>query len=278
MRLRPSQSDDLSEKWLLLEPDQHPQEAHEAFAEDVAAAMLLARAHPDGVRVVTHLLVTVEESDASLERLSKLTAGSNWQDVRVELPQLFTLPTCLAAARGNVRSLQLLLERGALIHWPGAEGIDWEDEVKFNGDWVAYTGVYPSPLVEAARRAALADHTAPEMISALGLLEEHGADPLAEDPLCGRNALEEVIAVIDGVGADTWLLGTDAVELWVPVLRRWCEKDPAFKQAIEEKALDDADAVLEDVGLAERLRAAWLEQALNQTLPSAASTYRGPRL
>ena len=79
----------------MLEPDQHPQEAHEAFAEDVAAAMFAARAHPDGVRVVTHLLVTVEESDASLERFS------HWQDVRVELPQLFALPTGLAATNRN---------------------------------------------------------------------------------------------------------------------------------------------------------------------------------
>lgn len=99
MTLRPSQSTEPAERWLLLEPDQHPQEAHEAFAEDVAAAMLAARAHPDGIRVVTHLLVTVEESDASLERLKKLTTGSHWQDVRVELPQLFALPTGLAATK-----------------------------------------------------------------------------------------------------------------------------------------------------------------------------------
>lgn len=278
MTLRPSQSTEPAERWLLLEPDQHPQEAHEAFAEDVAAAMLAARAHPDGIRVVTHLLVTVEESDASLERLKKLTTGSHWQDVRVELPQLFALPTSLAATRGNVRSLQLLLERGALVAWPETTGPDWDDQEKIGGGFVAYTGVYPSALVEAARRAALADVTFPEMFAAMALLEDHGADPLKDDPACGRNAVEEVVRIIDAIGPSEWLVGTDALEAWVPIWDRWCKKSPALKRAIQEKALEDAEGVLEDVGLADRLRSVWLEQSLDHTLPPSALASRGPRL
>ena len=278
MPLRPSQSTEPAEQWLLLEPDLHPQEAHEAFAEDVAAAMLSARAHPDGIRVVAHLLVTVEESDASLERLKKLTSGSNWQDVRVELPQLFALPTGLAATRGNVRSLQLLLERGALIAWPQTGTPDWDDHEQIGGDIVAYTGVYPSALVEASRRAALADVVYPDMFAAMELLEAQGADPLAADPACGRNAMDEVLRLIDAIGPSDWPSDATALEQWVPVWCRWCEKSPALKQSIQEKTLEDVHAVLEDVGLADRLRSVWLEQSLDQTLPPSTLASRGPRL
>ena len=55
-------------------------------------------------------------------------------------------------------------------------------------------------------------------------------------------------------------------------------EEPKVMNTDQEKALEDAEGVLEDVGLADRLRSVWLEQSLDHTLPPSALASRGPRL
>ena len=124
-------------------------EEHQRFSHSA-----LNRAEETGMALTPRLAMLWEnllrfpaDTEEVLDQLDRTTRASDWQETRLELPQLHVLPTGLAAARGRVKSLELLVARGALVSWPDEEELE---QIKLTGsEDRAYNGVRPEPLAEA---------------------------------------------------------------------------------------------------------------------------------
>lgn len=269
--------DDLPPDWELPHASQ-PASRHRSFAMAVAREMRAQGQSSAGARVIQHLLAHPVETDESVAALERLAQAPGWQTALVMLPQLHALPAGLAAGRGHVRSLAVLLARHARTQWPAEHPLD--DPERLTGrEGAAYEGVCPSPLVEAVRgaHAAATDEEALRCLACMEMLERRGASPFLADPAIGRSPAEEALRGLEASGLDK---AASLREAWVAAWKRWASKSPDLRWMLENDQLTGEWQTLEEEGLAGLLRAHLAQSRLGAVLTpvEAPPSARRPRL
>ena len=222
-----------------------------------------------------NLLRFPADTEEVLDQLDRTTRASDWQETRLELPQLHVLPTGLAVARGRVKSLELLVARGGLVSWPDEEDLS---QTRLTGsEDRAYNGVRPEPLAEAVAWAFWSGSSPKEFSGVLAVLEGAGASPVKDDPATGRSALEEMLVGFENVfGWDHFSAHQQGV--WVDTLTRWFPQDPQSLESLLSGEGDGLLGPLEELGIGDRVRARLLEKRLVDQWAEPSSKRARPRV
>lgn len=195
------------------------------FREEVLEAMASSGASGPSLAVVGNLLSAVKESEESVRALERETRGDRWQETVVVTPNFLALPAGLAAGLGKSQSLDLLLERGAALKWPGSMPLLTKDKPPFNS---------VSVLVEATRGALMIPELHGSRLRCLEMLANAGVGPMEADSVTGRTAPSEFVRMVSGFGPDAWAEHhhTSTHRPWEAVWERWLKASPGLARKV----------------------------------------------